>query len=116
MRPGLCPGNGPPRGDRIRGGELYRLRQQELGSRAQVRLSFWKVVEQLGRHYGPPSPPASRDPFDLILYENIAYLVSDDKREKAFRELKKRVGPRPADVLTASLEQLTEITAMGGIF
>ena len=81
-----------------------------------MRLSFWKVVEQLERHYGPPSPPASRDPFELILYENIAYLVSDDKREKAFRELKKRVGTRPADVLTASLEQLTEITAMGGIF
>jgi endonuclease-3 len=81
-----------------------------------VRLSFWKVVEQLRRQYSPPSPPASRDPFELILYENIAYLVSDDKREKAFRELKKRVGTRPVDVLTASLEQLTEITAMGGIF
>jgi len=81
-----------------------------------VRLSFWKAVEQLEHHYGPPSPPASRDPFELILYENIAYLVSDDRREKAFRELKKRLGTRPADLLTASLEQLAEITAMGGIF
>ena len=81
-----------------------------------MRLNFWKVVEQLGRHYGPPSPPASHDPFELILYENIAYLVSDDRREKAYRELKKRVGARPADLLTASLKQIAEITAMGGIF
>jgi endonuclease III len=79
-------------------------------------VNFWKVVKQLEHRYGPPSPPASRDPFELILYENIAYLVSDDRREKAFRELKKRVGFRPADVLTAPLEQLAEITAMGGIF
>lgn len=77
---------------------------------------FWKIVKQLEDHYGPPSAPVSRDPFGLILYENIAYLVSDDRREKAFRELKKRVGLRTADMLTAPLEQLTEITAMGGIF
>jgi endonuclease III len=77
---------------------------------------FWKIVERLEDHYGPTAPPVSRDPFELILYENIAYLVSDDRREKAFRELKKRVGLRPADILTAPLEQLAEIAAMGGIF
>jgi endonuclease III len=77
---------------------------------------FWKIVERLEDHYGPPSAPISSDPFELILYENIAYLVSDDRREKAFRELKKRVGVRPADVLTAPVEELAEITAMGGIF
>jgi endonuclease III len=81
-----------------------------------VRLSFERAVKQLEDHYGPPSPPVTRDPFELILYENIAYLVSDDRREKAFRELKKRVGLRPADALTAPLEQLAEITALGGIF
>jgi len=77
---------------------------------------FWKIVKQLESYYGRPSAPATRDPFELILYENVAYLVSDDRREKAFRELKKRVGLRPADVLTAPLEQLAEITALGGIF
>ncbi len=77
---------------------------------------FWKIIDRLEDHYGPPSAPVSRDPFELILFENIAYLVSDDRREKAFRELKKRVGLRPADILTAPLEQLAEITAMGGIF
>jgi endonuclease-3 len=81
-----------------------------------VRLTFRKAVKQLEDHYGSPSGPVSRDPFELILYENIAYLVSDDRREKAFRELKKRVGLRPEDILTASFEQLAGITTMGGIF
>src|SRR5690348_14114384 len=79
-------------------------------------LGFWKIVERLRNHYGPPSASTLRDPFELILYENIAYLVSDDRREKAFRELKKRIGLRPADILTAPVEELAEITALGGIF
>ena len=78
--------------------------------------SFEKAVGLLEKKYGRPKAPAIRDPFELILYENIAYLVSDDRREKAFRELKKRVGLRVADILTAPLLQLAEITAMGGIF
>jgi hypothetical protein len=77
---------------------------------------FWKTAARLEEHYGRPSPPPARDPFALVLYENVAYLVSDDRRERAFRELKKRVGLRPADVLTAPIGTLTEITALGGIF
>jgi endonuclease III len=76
---------------------------------------FWKTIEKLRKVYGRLST-ATRDPFELILHENIAYLVSDDRRERAFRELKERVGLRPADILTASIEELAEITATGGIF
>lgn len=81
-----------------------------------MRLTFREVIKQLKGCYGPPAALASREPFELILYENIAYLVTDDRREKAFRELKKRIGTRPADILTASLEQLAGIAALGGIF
>jgi endonuclease III len=77
---------------------------------------FWKTVARLQSHYGRPARPSTGDPFALILYENIAYLASDDRREKAFRELEKLVGLRPADILTAPLERLAEITAIGGIF
>ena len=77
---------------------------------------FWKIVARLEDHYGSPAAQVSSDPFELILHENIAYLVSDDRRERAFRELKKRVGLRPADVLTAPFEMLAEIAALGGIF
>jgi endonuclease III len=77
---------------------------------------FASLLANLEQHYGRPRPPATRDPFELVLYESIAYLVSDDRREKAFRELKQRIGTRPADLLTASLEELARITALGGIF
>jgi endonuclease III len=77
---------------------------------------FSKVIAALERHYGRPKPLVARSPFELILYENIAYLVSEDRREKAFRELKARIGTRPEDLLVASSEELTAIAALGGIF
>jgi endonuclease III len=77
---------------------------------------FARLLANLEQHYGRPHAPATRDPFELVLRENIAYLVSDDRRERAFRELKQSVGTRPADVLVASIEELSRITALGGIF
>jgi len=77
---------------------------------------FTRLLAILGKHYGPPKRPPARNPFELILYENIAYLVSDDRRERAFRELKQQIGTSPAYLLTASIEDLSRITAQGGIF
>ena len=77
---------------------------------------FWRLVEALEKHYGRPKPPPARGLFELVLYENIAYLVSEDRREKAFRELKSRIGVRPEDLLLASAAELAEIAAIGGIF
>ena len=79
-------------------------------------LGFWEIIRLLEKHYGKPKPPAARGAFELVLYENVAYLVSEDRREKAFRELKSRIGTRPEDLLTASVEELTRIASLGGIF
>jgi endonuclease-3 len=78
--------------------------------------SLWSLVAALERHYGPPAQGPARGPLELILYENVAYLASEDRRERAFRELKKRVGTQPEDLLLAPMELLTSITAIGGIF
>jgi endonuclease III len=77
---------------------------------------FWRLVEALEKQYGKPKPPPARGPFELVLYENIAYLVSEDRREKAFRELKSRIGVRPEDLLLAPSAELAEIASIGGIF
>jgi len=77
---------------------------------------FWRLVEALEKHYGRPKPPPARGLFELVLYENIAYLVSEDRRERAFRQLKSRIGVRPEDLLLASTAELAEIAAIGGIF
>ena len=49
-----------------------------------AKLNLQKIVSQLAKHYGKPGAPVTTDPFELILLENIAYLVSDERREEAF--------------------------------
>jgi len=75
-----------------------------------------KVVASLRKHYGPPGPPLTRDPFEMLLFEKAGYLCTDDRRERAFRELKKRAGTTPPKILNAPLELLTEVAALGGIY
>jgi endonuclease-3 len=53
------------------------------------------------------------DPFELILYENIAYLAADARRNEAFRLLKTRIGSSPAKILAAPRAALREIASLG---
>jgi len=73
------------------------------------------LLDRLARHHGEPRAPRGVDPFEMILLESLAYLASDDRREGAFRELKKRVGTRPEEILAAPIRTLQEVAAMGGI-
>ncbi len=74
------------------------------------------VIAALQKRYGKPAPPLTRDPFELVLLEKSGYLSPDEKRERAFRELKKRVGTTPEQIRRAPTELLQEITAIGGIY
>jgi endonuclease III len=76
--------------------------------------SLRPVVTALRRHYGKPAPPVSRDPFHLILWEQVGYLVPDTQRRRAFMALRKDVGLRPAAILAASPRTLERITRLGG--
>jgi len=73
------------------------------------------VVTSLEKKYGQPANLKTHDPFELILLENIAYLASDDRRFKAFETLKEKIGVKPTDLLSANIEDLVEITRIGGI-
>lgn len=76
---------------------------------------FAAIVKKLQKFYRRPKPPAITDALELILFENVAYLASDEKRAAAFAGLKKNVGTRPDQILKASQKQLEEITRIGGI-
>lgn len=76
---------------------------------------FSQIIAALEAHYGRPLPPKIADPLGLIIYENIAYLVSDEKREAAFDALRKHVGLEPVQILAASTEQLVNILQLGGV-
>jgi endonuclease III len=74
-----------------------------------------RVFKSLEKFYGRPAPPEITDPVELILYENVAYLVDDEKRTAAFAALKKKIGTKPEEILKASDAKLIEITRMGGM-
>lgn len=76
---------------------------------------FQKIIEKLKIHYGAPRPPKTTDPFEMILLENVAYLVGDEQREEAFDALRDRVGLSPVDIVTAHDEKLLEIARLGGM-
>jgi endonuclease III len=76
-------------------------------------LAFSRVVDTLAQFYGEPDPPAVTDPFQMILWENIAYLANDARRAEAFDELRNKVGLRPADIRKASHKALLLVTSKG---
>src|SRR5437764_9449045 len=80
-----------------------------------AKLNLQKSVSQLAKHYGKPEAPVTTDPFELILLENIAYLVSDERREEAFARLRKHAGTKPHEILSASHDEILKATKLGGM-
>jgi endonuclease III len=76
--------------------------------------SLRRVLTTLGRYYGKPRRPISRDPFTLILWEQVAYLVPDAQRRRAFTALRRQVGLTPRAILAASDTTLRAIARLGG--
>ena len=73
-----------------------------------------KIVAQLRKYRGAPEPPPSDDPFELILWEQVAYLVDDQRRVEAFERLAMQVGLTPEKILAADHDALQAITRHGG--
>ena len=74
-----------------------------------------QIISQLSAEYGPSRLPISTDPFELILFENVAYLVSDERREEAFELLRKHPGTRPHEILGAANKDLLKAALRGGV-
>src|SRR5881396_4416698 len=72
------------------------------------------VVTALRRYYGKPSAPISRDPFHLVLWEQVGYLVPDAQRRRAFSALRTTVGLQPTAVVAAPPSKLETIARLGG--
>jgi endonuclease III len=76
-------------------------------------LTLREAVKVLGKHYGSPAPPPTTDPFELIVWENVAYLASPARRREAFERLQREVGTSPAKILTADQRNLEAVTGRG---
>ena len=76
-------------------------------------ITFSKLIDKLQQHYGPPAPLPSNDPLELIIWENIAYLASDNRRAEAFATLRQTIGTRPEQILAAQHSALAAIGKAG---
>jgi endonuclease-3 len=53
---------------------------------------FRKLIASLKRHYGEPKLPPAKGPFELVLWENACYLLSDERRAAVLEGLREQVG------------------------
>lgn len=71
------------------------------------------VVQKLVRLYPPGK--SLEDPLELVLWENVGYLIDDDKRAALFAEFKTRIGVDPLKIARASKALLLDISRRGGM-
>jgi endonuclease-3 len=72
-----------------------------------------EIVEALAERYPIPDTPS--DPFELILWENIGYLVDDERRRRLFDDFGRAVGFDPARVAAADDALLLRLAKAGGM-
>jgi endonuclease III-like uncharacterized protein len=69
------------------------------------------LLDRLEQAGGPADPVPSADGWELVLAENIAYLVDDQRRWQALAKLRAEVGLAPEQILAAPQERLAGIVA-----
>lgn len=71
------------------------------------------VIRELSRLYRPAEP--SRDAFEIILWENIGYLIDDARRQSLIAEFRTRAGRNAAAIARAPDALLLDIASRGGM-
>jgi endonuclease-3 len=76
-------------------------------------MTLGQAIERLEVHYGKPEPPEVTDPWEMIVWENIAYLADDKRRLEAMTMLRTRVGTSPEQILAAPPDRLLAVGRHG---
>jgi endonuclease-3 len=76
-------------------------------------LCLQDAIAMLAKIYAPPEPPD--DPLALIVWENIGYLIDDERRRALFAEFEMRIGFNAARIANAPMTILTDIARRGGM-
>lgn len=74
-----------------------------------------KILAALRRHYGQPALPPAKGPFELVLWENACYLMTDERRREVFEGLRQQVGLTPHAILAANRDVLLALATRGGM-
>ncbi|HEV7178862.1 MAG TPA: hypothetical protein VGN11_03265 [Candidatus Baltobacteraceae bacterium] len=73
------------------------------------------VLDKLRRCYGVVELLEPREPFELIVWENAAYLVDDERRSSVWRALDVAVGISPVKLLAAGARRIEAAIREGGM-
>ncbi len=73
--------------------------------RSIPRAPLPALVADLARQHGHPPAAFPTRAFELVLWENVAYLANDAKRREAFDTLKRSVGTKPREILDATADE-----------
>jgi endonuclease III len=76
---------------------------------------FAKLIAGLKRHYGDPALPPADGPFELVMWENACYLLSDERRAAVMEGLRRQAGMDPHKIQNANRDVLLELAKMGGM-
>jgi len=76
---------------------------------------FKKLIAKLKKAYGDPALPPARGPFELVMWENACYLLSDERRAAVFEGLRQQVGMDAESIWKADKEVLLPLAKMGGM-
>ena len=69
------------------------------------------ALDLLEHDAGPPDPLPATDGWELVLRENVAYLVDDATRDRCMEALRRQVGLDPESILAARPGQLEGVVA-----
>ena len=69
------------------------------------------LLDRLEEASGPTDPVPSADGWELVLAENVAYLVDDQRRWQALADLRRAVGLDPEQILAAPSAMLVRVVA-----
>ncbi|MGD0189367.1 MAG: hypothetical protein ABSD74_01365 [Rhizomicrobium sp.] len=76
-------------------------------------LMLVDAVAALAKIYDASPPPG--DPLALIVWENIGYLIDDERRNALFDEFGTRIGFKASRIANAPMALLTDIARRGGM-
>ncbi len=76
-------------------------------------LTLEQIIDRLAGVFGEPPVAPRRTVLGLVLLENVAYLVDDDQRWRAFHALETTVGTQPEQILAARDEALMAVAGHG---
>ncbi len=76
-------------------------------------IPLQQVIKRLAALYGKPEPPDATDPWEMIVWDNIAYLADDERRREAMTLLRETVGISPEQIMVAPVDRLMAVARHG---